>query len=146
MSNRLLVRLVLALVVAGGAWYGRRATAISPGSPPAATTAAAPTVANHGEIGFRDSQHLREHYQKHGREFGSIGQSDYLHLAQALRDGPAGGDILQAVRTDGVVTRFDRTSGAFLAFDPDLTIRTFFKPNDGERYYRRQLARGPSQE
>ncbi len=25
-----------------------------------------------------------------------------------------------------------------LAFDPDLTIRTYFKPNDGERYFRRQ--------
>lgn len=37
------------------------------------------------------------------------------------------------------------TSGAFLAFDPDLTIRTFFQPNDGERHYRRQPARGQSQ-
>jgi hypothetical protein len=52
--------------------------------------------------------------------------------------------VLEAVRTDGVVTRFDRASGAFLAFDRDLTIKTFFRPYDGERYYTRQLARGRS--
>jgi len=40
-----------------------------------------------------------------------------------------------------VVTRFDRTSGAFLAFNSDGVIRTFFKPNDGERYFRRQAER-----
>ena len=52
---------------------------------------------------------------------------------------------LEAVRTDGVVTRFDRAQGAFLAFDRDRTIRTFFHPNDGERYFQRQLARGRSE-
>lgn len=66
---------------------------------------------------------------------------EYLHLAQSLRDRPAGGAVLEAVRGDGVVTRFDRASGAFLACDPDGTIRTFFKPHDGEAYFRRQLAR-----
>jgi pyocin large subunit-like protein len=60
----------------------------------------------------------------------------------ALRDRPAGDPVLEAVRSDGVVTRFDRSSGTFLAFDRDRTIRTFFKPNDGERYYRRQAERG----
>jgi len=45
------------------------------------------------------------------------------------------------VRADGVITRFDRKTGAFLAFNPDLIIRTYFKPNDGERYFRRQSKR-----
>ena len=35
----------------------------------------------------------------------------------------------------------DRSSGTFLAFNPDLTIRTFFKPNDGESYFHRQSKR-----
>ena len=43
---------------------------------------------------------------------------------------------------DGVVTRFDRQTGAFIAYNPNGVIRTFFKPNDGERYYRRQAERG----
>ena len=50
--------------------------------------------------------------------------------------------MLETVRRDGVTTRFDRQTGAFVAFNRDGTIRTFFKPNDGERYYRRQAERG----
>ena len=49
--------------------------------------------------------------------------------------------MLELRRPDGSVSRFDRASGAFLAFDADGTIRTFFKPNDGERYFERQAGR-----
>jgi len=99
------------------------------------------TVLARPEIGFRSEERLAEHHRKHGREFGSVTMAEYLRLAQSLRERPAGGAVLEAVRGDGVVTRFDRATGAFLAFDPDGTIRTFFKPHDGEAYFRRQLAR-----
>lgn len=92
-------------------------------------------------IGFASRRKLEEHYLKHGREFGSVDIDQYLRLAQELRDGKAGGEILEIVRADGVITRFDRRSGAFLAFNPDYTIRTFFVPNDGEAYFRRQARR-----
>lgn len=92
-------------------------------------------------IGFVSRRKLEEHYLKHGREFGSVKMDQYLRLAQELRDGKAGGEIIEIVRADGVITRFDRKSGAFLAFNPDLTIRTFFIPNDGEAYFRRQARR-----
>jgi pyocin large subunit-like protein len=91
--------------------------------------------------GFRSPRQLEEHYQKHGREFGHISQADYLRLAQDLRDAPAGGPILEAFKPDGVVTRFDRRNGYFGAYNADRTIRTFFIPNDGERYFRRQASR-----
>lgn len=91
--------------------------------------------------GFRSRKQFEEHFAKHGREFGRVTPEQYLHLAQALRDAPAGGPILQVVKPDGVITRFDRRSGAFGAYNRDGTIRTFFKPNDGERYFRRQAAR-----
>jgi len=93
------------------------------------------------EIGFATRRKFLDHYDKHGAEFGSISREEYLRQAQALRDSPAGGDILETVRADGVITRFDRKTGAFLAFNSDLTIRTYFKPNDGERYFRRQSKR-----
>ena len=92
-------------------------------------------------IGFTSARHLDEHYDKHGREFGKVTKPEYLALAQALRDVAPGGPILEAVRRDGVVTRFDTDTGAFIAVNPDRTIRTFFKPNDGERYFHRQAAR-----
>lgn len=89
-------------------------------------------------IGFVDPRRLEEHYEKHGAEFGRITKQDYLHQAQLLRDSAVGGPVLETVRADGVTTRFDRQTGAFIAFNRNGTIRTFFKPHDGERYYRRQ--------
>jgi pyocin large subunit-like protein len=95
--------------------------------------------------GFRNRARLEEHYQKHGAEFGRVTIEDYLVMAQGLRDAPVGGDVLEAVRpSDGVISRFDRATGAFIAVDRDGTIRTFFKPNDGEAYFRRQANRRPS--
>jgi pyocin large subunit-like protein len=92
-------------------------------------------------VGFRTPERLDEHYRKHGAEFSGIGKEEYLRLAQDLRDAPAGADILEYLRTDGVTTRYDRRSGAFLAFDADKTIRTFFRPGDGEHYFMRQRNR-----
>lgn len=91
--------------------------------------------------GFRSRRAFDEHYQKHGREFGNISQDEYLRLAQALRDAPAGGPILEAAKSGGIVTRFDRRTSYFGAYNPDRTIRTFFIPVDGERYFRRQASR-----
>ncbi|MBX9943389.1 MAG: hypothetical protein K2Y40_04845 [Reyranella sp.] len=108
-------------------------------APPPATTDARGWGAG---VGFADQRRLDEHFQKHGAEFGRITKQDYLRQAQLLRDAEVGGPILETVRRDGVTTRFDRQTGAFVAFNPNGVIRTFFKPNDGERYYRRQAERG----
>ena len=91
--------------------------------------------------GFRSQRQFDEHYQKHGREFGSVTKADYLRLAQELRDAPAGGPILEALKPGGIVTRFDKSHGYFGAYNGDRTIRTFFIPNDGERYFHRQATR-----
>jgi pyocin large subunit-like protein len=93
-------------------------------------------------IGFASHQRLVEHYQKHGSEFGTITMQEYLRRAQELRDRSAGGDVLEIVRADHVITRFERSSGSFIAFNPDGIIRTYFRPNDGENYFRRQGQRG----
>lgn len=94
-----------------------------------------------GGPGFRSQRQFDEHYQKHGREFGKITQAQYLQLAQGLRDAPAGGDILEAIKPGGVISRFDRRHGYFGAYNRDGTIRTFFIPNGGERYFHRQATR-----
>jgi pyocin large subunit-like protein len=91
--------------------------------------------------GFRSRKQFEEHFAKHGREFGDVTPEQYLQLAQELRDAPVGGPILEIAKADGVITRFDKRSGAFGAYNRDRTIRTFFKPNDGERYFQRQAGR-----
>jgi pyocin large subunit-like protein len=93
------------------------------------------------DIGFASYQKLVEHYQKHGREFGPISIDEYLRRAQELRDRPGGGNVLESVRPDGVTSRFDRSTGAFIAFNRDGVVRTFFRPNYGEAYFRRQSRR-----
>jgi hypothetical protein len=136
-GRRSLVLIVLAAIAAIASWsqLGERAERRGAG-PAQAQTQASSTV------GFTSARHLDEHYEKHGAEFGRISKQEYLALAQALRDAPVGGPILEARRSDGVTTRFDRDNGAFIAFNRDRTIRTFFRPNDGERYFRRQAERG----
>ena len=94
-----------------------------------------------GGPGFRSRAQLDEHYAKHGAEFGHISPAEYLRLAQELRDAPLGGPILEARRPNGQFSRFDRRKGYFGAYNPDRTIRTFFIPNNGERYFRRQAQR-----
>lgn len=151
--NRALRSFVLALVCAVAAWSLARTKGASPPTlpTPASAPASVPTTApaaspatSASSIGFRSAARLVEHYEKHGREFGAVSQAQYLQLAQQLRDTPVGGDVVEVVRqSDGVISRFDRASGAFLAADPDGTIRTFFKPNDGEAYFRRQARRSP---
>jgi hypothetical protein len=152
---RKLPSLVLALVLLGLAlWHGpgllgeldstsggsATAAEAGPGSPsPLERRAeAVRDRAAAAGIGFRSKRALDEHYEKHGREFGAITKDEYLRLAQALRDADVGGSVLEIVRADGVHTRFDTKSGAFVAFDRDRVLRTLFKPNDGRRYFERQ--------
>ncbi len=107
-------------------------------SVPAAATPSANVRTN---IGFRSRKQFDEHFAKHGAEFGGVSQRQYLLEAQQLRDASVGGDVEEIVREDGTSSRFDRKSGAFIAFNRDGTIRTFFKPNNGESYFRRQAER-----
>lgn len=111
------------------------------GAPSAASGGDAAIAAGRSGIGFRTLDLLQEHYRKHGREFGVVSPEGYLSIAQQLRDRPTGGDVLEITRNDGVVTRFDRGTGTFVAFDRDGVIRTCFRPRAGERYFRRQATR-----
>jgi len=95
--------------------------------------------------GFRSQRQFEEHFAKHGSEFGNITPQEYLRRAQALRDAPGGGAIIQAVTREGIVSKFDRRTGAFGAYNRDGTIRTFFIPNAGERYFHRQAQRRGSE-
>ena len=91
--------------------------------------------------GFRTRGQFEEHYAKHGAEFGAISKAEYLRLAQELRDTPPGGPVLEARRPNGEFSKFDRRRGYFGAYNRDGTIRTFFIPNNGERYFRNQARR-----
>ncbi len=132
---------LLLLALAGSACRQTAAPAREAPSPSTAQPAAPANFQVRTEVGFASRQKFHDHYEKHGREFGGISADEYLRQAQTLRDRPANKDVLEVVRADGVISRFDQQSGAFLAFNQDLTIRTFFKPNDGVNYFWRQSRR-----
>ena len=94
-------------------------------------------------VGFRSVSQLDSHFQKHGQEFGSISKARYLSMAQDLRDVPLSSSVIEAWQARGNWSRFDRNTGSFIAFRKDKIILTFFKPDDGEDYFRRASARTP---
>lgn len=145
LSRGLAGALAVALVLSGLACSDLGPPAQAPDQHPApAVRSTEPSTVLRSDVGFRSERLLEEHYRKHGREVGARSEADYLRMAQALRDRPAGGPILEEGRSDGVLCRFDRSTGLFLAYEPDGVIKTCFKPNDGESYFHRQMNRGPS--
>lgn len=127
--------LLAALAGCGRAKDSSSRTTASPTRTQAANTITRP------DVGFRSTRRLDEHFAKHGREFDGVDREGYLRLAQTLRDAPVSETVIEITRKDRTITRFDRFSGAFLAFERDGIIRTFFRPNDGEAYFRRQARR-----
>lgn len=142
---------VLALLIGTAVTYWKKSSNPAPDRSPPRVSAPAnptPTVQNtsqsprtNSKIGWTSRASLDSHFRKHGAEMGIADINDYLKRAQALRDTPTGGPVSEIVRTDGVITRFNRLSGEFIAVNPDQTIRTFFKPADGYSYFKRQAER-----
>lgn len=115
-----------------------RASANAPSNPSTASNRSDPRLRR---IGFASRRGLESHWQKHGAEFGNPTLGQYLAMAQDLRDAPLSKTVVEAPQSNGSYARFDRRSGAFMAFNRDLTIRTFFRPDDGESYFRRAVNR-----
>lgn len=140
-----LLKTILFLAVLGvAAYYLNRPSGEAPRSTP--TPAARdvrgesrqPAPTPDARSGFASREKLIQHYRKHGAEFGSVSMEEYLRRAQDLRDRKRSTDVLEFVRPDGIVSRFEKSTGTFVAFNANGIIRTCFKPNDGEAYFHRQ--------
>lgn len=74
---------------------------------------------------------LEAHYLKHGYQFGSITQEQYLQGARALLDAAAGGDVLEKIRYNGDIEHFRVSTGEFAVMTKRGRIRTYFKTDYG---------------
>lgn len=100
------------------------------------TDAAAKAPSARETWGHLDS--LQDHYDRHGRDFGSKSPEEYA--AQAWR-------FLQRARTEDLPMKLDRTDGTLRVFDPATGVfgaynnagrtKTFFKPGSAS-YWQRQ--------
>jgi len=79
---------------------------------------------------------LEQHFQKHGLAMGFANQVEYLRAAQALVRGGPGVETWQ--RADGDTLFFRAATGEFGVLSDRNILRTYFKPDDGPRYWARQ--------
>jgi len=91
-----------------------------------------------GGPGFRTPHLLEDHFSRFGSQFGQVNIQQYLHLAQQLRDAQPSKNILISKRPDGGGAKFDLRRGWFVAYDGDGTLRTFFIPAEGVRFFEKQ--------
>lgn len=85
------------------------------------------------------SGQLEQHFQKHGHEMGIATKEEYLAKAQALVRGGPGVDTL--TQADGDTCYFREATGELGVVSSRNVLRTYFKPNDGRRYFERQRNR-----
>ncbi|MEG0472130.1 MAG: SAR2788 family putative toxin, partial [Solibacillus sp.] len=79
------------------------------------------------QLAFRSKALLREHYKKHGKEFGDISESEYVELAQKLI-GSDSDDVISKKRKDGARVFYNKKTNEFAVLSESGYIKTFFKP------------------
>ncbi|MFT3764975.1 MAG: hypothetical protein QM820_05575 [Minicystis sp.] len=81
---------------------------------------------------------LERHFLKHGGEMGFKNQEDYLRAAQAI---VAGGPGIEIWHRDGDTLFYKASTNEFAVLSNRNVIRTYFRPDDGPRYWERQKLR-----
>jgi filamentous hemagglutinin len=99
----------------------------------AATAPAAP-IAPLGEaaggVGRRfHPDRLVDHFERHSGDFGARTAAEYEQMADRFLTGPRPEGVLERVRPNGDVVRFDPSTDAFGVVSRDGTSRTFCRPD-----------------
>lgn len=80
---------------------------------------------------------LRDHFERHGADFKAANPDDYARMAWEFRQRAKREHLPVKVDSEGVIRIFDPKTGAFAAYNPNGTTRTFFKPGSRD-YFDRQ--------
>ena len=93
------------------------------------------------EVRFETPEKMQKHYDKHIDKYGNISISEYIALAHELVNAQDTDDIERIVRSDESTAIYRFSTNDFLVITKDGYIRTFFKPDDGEAYWREEHER-----
>lgn len=93
------------------------------------------------EVKFETPEKMQKHYDKHIDKYGNISISEYIALANELVNAKDTDDIERIVRSDESTAIYRFSTNDFLVITKDGYIRTFFKPDDGEAYWREEHER-----
>ena len=76
--------------------------------------------------GFIDHTQALDHFSKHGSEFGAITFAQYVSLADSFLGSPKDAEVLEGVRSDGSIVRYNPRTNEFGVMTSDKTIKTYF--------------------
>jgi pyocin large subunit-like protein len=89
---------------------------------------------------FASQTKRREHFGKHGAEFGATNEVDYERLADAFLTAPKTPEIWECRRPrENDVIRYNHTTNEFGVLSSVGRIRTYFKPDVAEHTLPRNL-------
>ena len=94
------------------------------------------TVDNYEEKHFKNNELLSEHYEKHGKEMGFDSEEAYEHAASIVINNPDSLHKLEA--EDGDDVYYLEATNEFVIVSKRGYIRTYFKPDQGIKYYNKQ--------
>lgn len=85
---------------------------------------------------FRNKKLLNQHYEKHGIEMGFASAEDYEKAASDVVNNPNALTKKEAEDNDDVY--YVEATNEFVVVSTRGFIRTYFKPNNGKKYYDKQ--------
>ncbi len=85
---------------------------------------------------FRSDKYLTEHFEKHGGDFNYSTKEEYLAGANNVIS--SSNALHKIEKEDGDDVYYLEETNEFVIVSTDGYIRTYFKPEDGIKYYNRQ--------
>ena len=104
------------------------------------TAASASTQAPPARATWGHPSSLPDHFARHGADFGARDPEDYARMAWEFGQRAKSERLPTKIDETGVRRVFDPKTGAFAAYNPDGTTKTFFKPGH-PGYFDRQPGR-----
>lgn len=83
---------------------------------------------------------LRDHYERHGRDFGAASSEDYAARAWVFLQRAKSDGLPTKIDPEGTLRVWDPRTGAFAAYTRQGLTKTFFKPGSPD-YFERQPGR-----
>jgi hypothetical protein len=93
-------------------------------------------AARAGDETWGNKSTLRDHFERHGADFGAQNPQEYAEKAHALYVNR--GNYQVKIDAEGTIRIYDPVTNAFGSYNADGTTKTFFKPSAGQSYFNRQ--------
>jgi pyocin large subunit-like protein len=78
---------------------------------------------------------LEDHFHRHGRDFGAKSAEEYARMASEFLRRSRSERLPTKVDAQGVIRVHDPSTNTFGSYNPNGTIRTFYKPNPATHRY-----------